>query len=126
MLRRVRDQADEPALRFGNHLLGGGPAGLVEGLERRRVGLQRAALDLVDLDAELLEQLANFGPLEDHADRAGDGVAARNDLVGGEPGDVGGRRGNGAELRHHRLGLGDARGAPRTAPRRRPWCRRGC
>ena len=115
MPRRVGHQADEPALRFRHHLLGRRLARLVDRLERRRVGLQRAALDLVHLDAELVHQLGNLRPLEDDADRAGDGVAARHDVVGGEAGDVGGRGGHRAHLATTGLALDSSRMASNRA-----------
>src|SRR5262249_58484765 len=52
----ARHQPHEPALRFRHHLLGSGLAGFIDGLERRRVGLERTALDLVHLDAKLVHE----------------------------------------------------------------------
>src|SRR5690606_34280677 len=43
---------------------------------------------LADADAQPLDQFGELRPLEHHADRAGDGVAARHDVVGGECRDV--------------------------------------
>src|SRR4029078_9243574 len=101
------DKAEEPAEALVDHRLGHLlPVG-VEGLERRRHGLEVADLDLVELDPELVERLADLGPLNENADRAGNGVGAGDDVVGGEPNDVAGRSGDGAELGHHGLLLGD-------------------
>ena len=79
----------------------------VSRLEGRRLGLEVARLDLIDADAERIHQLGHFRPLEDHADRAGDRVAARHDVVRGNRGDIAARSGHGVHDGDHRAGLAD-------------------
>ena len=107
-LRRSATSPRNQRIDIRHHPLGGLPALLVDRLERRRHRLQRAALDLVHLDAELVHQLRHLGPLEDHAHRARDRIAPGEDLVRAEAGDVGSRRRERAELRHDRLLRGKA------------------
>ena len=58
------DEAEEPAVALVDHRLGDLLALLAEGLEGRRDGLEVAALDLVELDAELVERLARPRAIE--------------------------------------------------------------
>ena len=62
----------------------------------------------------------HLGPLHEDADRAGDGVGARDDVVGAEPHDVAGGCRHGPELGDDRLLLGDVaqRHEQRLAARR--------
>ncbi len=65
-----------------------------------------SALDLLHLHAERFHQLGDVGPLEDDADRAGDGVAVDEDAVGGDRGDISGGCGKRATDGDHGLLLG--------------------
>ena len=63
----------------------------------------------LNLTPSLSSSWLDFGPLDEHADRAGDSVGARDDVVGAEPDDIARRRRDGAELGYHRLLLGERR-----------------
>ena len=94
-------------------------------LEHVGFRLEITRLDLLHLDAKSVEQAGNLGPLKNDADRAGDGITAGHDMIGGDRRNVAARCGNGS---HHRNGwllgrdpaqglidrLGPGRGAARA------------
>lgn len=80
---------------------------VARGRERRRLGLQRAAADFIHFHAEFGKQIAHLGPLEDNANRTRDRVAARDDVVRRDPGEISRGRGNRAKNGRHRLLLGE-------------------
>src|SRR5262249_30955767 len=99
-------QAEEPELRVLHHLGGHFPGLFIGRLEGAWHRLQRPALHLLDLDTERAKKVGHIGPLEQHANRAGDGVAVDEDTVGGERHDIGGRGCERPAHGHHRLLLG--------------------
>ena len=106
-LAPLGDEAGEPGEGILHHVIGDFPGLVRERLVGRGLGLEFARLDLLHLDAERFEQLRDFRPLEDDADRAGDGVAARDDMVGGDGGDVAAGCRDRVHDGGHRLVLGD-------------------
>ena len=105
-LAALGDQAQEPALRILHEFLGQLPRGLVRRGERRGHSLQGAASNFIHLHADLVEQVRNVRPLEDHTDRPRNGVAACDDVVSSDPAKIGRRRGNGSENSRNRLRFG--------------------
>src|SRR5690242_5494802 len=101
------DETGEPVEGVLDHAVGDSERLLGWRLEEVGLGLEIAALHLLHLHAEGVEQLLELRPLEDHADRAGDGVAAGDDVVGSNGGDVAAGGGDGAHDRHDRLLGGD-------------------
>ncbi len=101
------DQRQEPAEALVDHRLGDLGAFLAQRLEGGRDGFEVTAFDLVHLDADLVQHLRDFRPLDEHADRACDRILARDDVVGAKPDDVAGRGGNRAELGDDRFLLGE-------------------
>ena len=96
------------------------------GLKGEGSALRSPDLISSHLDAERIEQLRDFGPLEDDADRAGDGIAARDDMIGGDGGDIAARGRDRVHDRGDRLVLGDlADRSHRWLPSPQ-WCRPGC
>ena len=66
-------------------------------------GLERRGLDLLHADADLAQQLADIGKLEQHADRADQGRVLRHDVVGRDRRDIAARGREPIDHDHHRL-----------------------
>ena len=81
---------------------------------------------VLHLHADRVEQLADIGELEQHADRADQRIALRDDLVGGDGGDIAAGRRDRADDGDHAASSRRGGAARHGASRRRSWCRRGC